>query len=597
MLYNNVLDIETYIKDEKLIPYCICIILKNERIILYKESKEENLIERLIEELRKRRTKETIYVHNLTFDGVIIIENIKKETNVKFKAMVFKGSIYELEIWDSDFKIKMKCSYKLMPMSLKKIGKILKKEYEKLEFPHEFINEENFRGYIGEHPLNKEIKKWNLKEECIKYCIRDCEIVEEMLKRIFDDKKLRKDIKGRSISGLALEVFKKDFNKEKIETKLRKDEDELIRKGYFGGRCEVFGNNKEDEKIFHFDFTGMYSSVMEEEFCFGKIKIKKDPKEDKIEEWGFYEVTVESKEMHIPILPVKSDDGKLIFPNGTWRGTYWYEELKLFEEEGGIIKKIHNKITFERKGKPFTEFIKYFRKMRKKSEFDDVFWKLFLNSIYGRMGMNESKEKTKIIQKAEYSKYKNKKITKEIIISDAIIISYEEEEKKDEINSNVAIAAAITSKARIKLFKAYKSVIEKEGRILYSDTDSIFAGFKRDVANEEHGEVFWDTKKKNTIIDKAIFAIPKGYATISENTTTVKIKGFTKNSISFEEFEECFKSKKEMIKEESYLQKANFIFRFEKIEKTILLHNYSKRIFSEDKKETKALTIEEKSNE
>ena len=128
MLYNNVLDIETYIKDEKLIPYCICMILKSERIILYKENKEENLIERLIEELKKRKTKETIYVHNLTFDGVIIIENIKKETNVKFKAMVFKGSIYELEIWDSDFKIKMKCSYKLMPMSLKKIGKILKKE-------------------------------------------------------------------------------------------------------------------------------------------------------------------------------------------------------------------------------------------------------------------------------------------------------------------------------------------------------------------------------------------------------------------------------------------------------------------------------------
>ena len=103
--------------------------------------------------------------------------------------------------------------------------------------------------------------------------------------------------------------------------------------------------------------------------------------------------------------------------------------------------------------------------------------------------------------------------------------------------------------------------------------------------------MFWDEKKRNTIIEKAIFAIPKGYAIISENIPTIKIKGFTKNSITFEEFEDSFRSKKELIKEEAYLQKANFMFRFEKIEKTILLHNYSKRIFNENKTKTKALEI------
>jgi DNA polymerase elongation subunit (family B) len=55
---------------------------------------------------------------------------------------------------------------------------------------------------------------------------------------------------------------------------------------------------------------------------------------------------------------------------------------------------------------------------------------------------------------------------------------------------NVGIAAAITAKARIKLFNAQKDVVKNEGRLLYSDTDSIFAAYKKNVINEKHGEVF-----------------------------------------------------------------------------------------------------------
>jgi hypothetical protein len=55
--------------------------------------------------------------------------------------------------------------------------------------------------------------------------------------------------------------------------------------------------------------------------------------------------------------------------------------------------------------------------------------------------------------------------------------------------SNVGIASAITSKARIKLYNAQKSVINNRGRLLYSDTDSIFASFKNNIINETHGEI------------------------------------------------------------------------------------------------------------
>ncbi len=591
MRSHNILDIETYDDTDVLVPYCICLLLKEEEIIIYKKTVGENLIETMLNLFEEREMKETIYVHNLTFDGILIIENIKKKIN--FNAVLFKSSIYELNIWSKKFKIKFKCSLKLFPLPLKKIGKLLNKEHEKLDFPHDFINKNNFNNYIGEHPIFKEIKQWDLKKECIRYCIRDCKIVREMLRIIFDEKQIKKEMKARSISGLSLEVFKENFNKLNLETKLEKKNDKIIREAYFGGRCEIFGNAKEDEKIFHFDFTGMYSQIMKEEFCFGKIKIIKEVKNKEQIKEGFYDVTIISKEMHIPVLPFRNEDGRLLFPNGSWRGLYWYEELNLFIEEGGIIKEIHKIIQFEKKGKPFVEFVEYFRELRIKSEFDNIFWKLFVNSIYGRMGMEENNIKTEIVDQYKYKKIELKKeIIKEVIINKIIVVTYLNENNKKEIDSNVSIAAAITSKARIKLYKAYKEVIKNGGRLLYSDTDSIFAAYKRNVIGETHGEIFWDESKKDTVVEKAIFAIPKGYAIKLKNDSTVKIKGFKKDSITFEEFENTFKNKKELITKETHLYKTKFKLKFEEIEKTILLHNYTKRIFNEDKTETKPLVID-----
>jgi len=585
------LDIETYEDEGNFIPYCICILLGEDSITLYKENINENIVETMIGLFESKKLNETFYVHNLTFDGILIIENLKKKT--KFNAVLFKSSIYELNIWSKNFRVKFKCSLKIFPLPLRKIGKLLNKEYEKLEFPHGFVSKYNFNSYIGQHPIVNELKNWNLKKECIEYCIRDCKIVREMLKKIFEEKYIKETMKARSISSLSLEVFKESFNTLGLETRLDKKYDKIIREAYFGGRCEIFGNVKEGEKIFHFDFTGMYSEIMKEDFCFGKIKIVKEIQDKWEIQEGFYDVDVLSIDMNIPVLPFRNEEGKLLFPNGNWRGTYWYEELKLFLDEGGIIVKIHKIIKFEKVGKPFVEFVGYFKELRKKSEFNNVFWKLFINSMYGRMGMEENNIKTEIVGQTGYKRIESKKeIIKEIIINKMTVVTYVNENKNDHVDSNVCIAAAITSKARIKLYKAYKEVLKNGGRLLYSDTDSIFAAYKRDVIGETHGEVFWDGEKKDTRVDKAIFAIPKGYAIKIENNSTVKIKGFKKDSITFEEFEKTFKNKEQLITKEVHFNKAKFRLKFEEIEKTILLHNYSKRVFNGDKTETKPLNIQ-----
>jgi hypothetical protein len=96
--YHNIIDIETYEKEGILVPYCICMIINNKEFKFYKEKKEKDLIDEVLEYFEKNKIKETIYAHNLTFDGLIIIENITKKKKIKFKAVLFRSSIYELEI-------------------------------------------------------------------------------------------------------------------------------------------------------------------------------------------------------------------------------------------------------------------------------------------------------------------------------------------------------------------------------------------------------------------------------------------------------------------------------------------------------------------
>jgi hypothetical protein len=72
-------------------------IINNKEVVFYKE-KEEDLIMSIMDYFEEKETKEIIYVHNLTFDGLLIIESITKKKKIKFDAVLFRSSIYELEI-------------------------------------------------------------------------------------------------------------------------------------------------------------------------------------------------------------------------------------------------------------------------------------------------------------------------------------------------------------------------------------------------------------------------------------------------------------------------------------------------------------------
>ena len=579
----NIIDIETYNNEEKFIAYCVCLKVNKEIKVFYGEKP----IEELLDWMKNLKKKITIYAHNLSFDGALIIEKINPKI-FEIKPLIFRNSIYSITMINKTNNniIELRCSYKLFPLPLKKIGNLFE-NYNKLDFPHKFVKSDKI-FYIGEHPELWYIKEWNLKEECIKYCIRDLEIVEKFMKKINENIDLKIIEQSKSISSLALKIFDKSFNYKKINISLHQNDDELIRESYYGGRCEVFGNAMSNENIYHFDFTGMYSQIMKEEtFCFGKPYISKEKKIDKP---GFYKVRVLSIGFEIPILPYRDEKNKkLIFPNGTWVSTYWWEELVLFEEKGGIIIEIIEFIGFNNHEKIFDKFIENYEELRKIGKFENIFWKLFVNSLSGRLGMQSTNEKNILtLSDEEYTLIREKgyNIIRERRTNNIRLITVLDDKKKEFTQSNVALTSAITSKARIKLFKAYEETINNNGRLLYSDTDSIFAAF-----NENPFKKKWNLIKWEEGIDEAVFCIPKGYALKNKFKTIIKLKGFMVKNISFDEFKDAFENHSNILEKQEHFKKIDLIPYLVTTEKNTKLWNYTKRTFSKDRKNTKPINI------
>jgi hypothetical protein len=213
-------------------------------------------------------------------------------------------------------------------------------------------------------------------------------------------------------------------------------------------------------------------------------------------------------------------------------------------ENGVEIIKIEKTITAQYYDNFIKDFVEINKKIRELGPLHKQIGKNNNNTFYGRLGMNPERLEEELISSIDESKKYEK-----VIETNGIYIGYL---KKDKSISNVLISASITSKARIKLYKGMKEVQKNGGRILYTDTDSIIASFKKEkyknILDKKIGEVIFDSKKEDTIIEDGVFAMPKTYALKYKKTEIVKIKGFN-TTPKFEDFKEKFYKKESIITE------------------------------------------------
>lgn len=583
------LDIETVWDEDIAKP--ICIAITNNDSVKFKRVNVDNLdsYEIIYFFLENCYSTKIYYVHNLTFEIFVFLRYLI-ELDIKYKIISANKSVYSAEIWYKKKKIRLRCSYKLTMLSLKKLAKLSGVE-EKGIFPYKILNknlkdevkiEKEMFNDINEYEKFKErygsnIKVYEILEE---YCINDARITKESIIKywkIIEENGLTKNNRILTAAKLSIENYflKNCIIKKKIKLKY----DRVIRESYFGGRTEVFGNQKENEILLHYDWSGMYAQCMKEKVLGGEIiesNIIKDLKYP-----GFYWIKFRQN-LEIPILPIKKD--KLLFANGEFEGWYWFEEIALAIEYGVEIISVRKMISAQYYDNFIKDFVELNDEIRKISPIHKIIGKNNNNTFYGRLGMNPERLEEEITNKLDVNKYEK------VVEINGAFIGYK---KKEKSISNVLISASITSKARIKLYRGIDEVIKNGGRVLYTDTDSIIAAFKENEYENKldikMGEVLFDSSDMNTIISEGVFAMPKTYAVrYKDGREVVKIKGFNVRP-SFDEFKEKFYNKEEIVTENVEWNKKDLLIRNILREKRTNLNSLDKRKWKENLKDTEPL--------
>lgn len=583
------MDIETIWDNDIAKALCISITSNNKiefKIIEVNEIDDGKIVEFLIE---KCNNNKTYYVHNLTFETFVFLGDMIKK-NIKFKVISNNKSVYCLEIFYKNKKIIMKCSYKLTMLPLKKLAEICGVE-QKTIFPYSILNR-NLEKIIK---IDKSMFKDNEEYEKFKktngeiintykileeYCKNDAYITKKSIIaywKILEENGLKKKKNMLTAAKVSIENY---FNNNKIvKKKIDIKIDRLIRNGYFGGRTEVFGNPYDDEIMLHYDWSGMYAECMCEKVLGGELITSSSIID--IDYPGFYWIKFE-QDLEIPILPVRRN--KLMFMNGTFEGWYWFEEIILAMENGVKILEVKKTITAQYYDKFIEKFILINNKIREIGPIHKQIGKNNNNTFYGRLGMDPEKLNEEIITNIENKEYEK------IVINNGIYVGMYKNEKSV---SNVSISASITAKARIKLYKGIKEVIKEGGRILYTDTDSIVAAFKKNIykskLDRKIGEVIFDSSKEDTIILDAVFAMPKTYGIVYKNKKEiVKIKGFN-NVPDFKQFKKSFYEKSFIETENIEWNKKDLLIKKLKVTKKTYLNELNKRKWKEDLKSTEPL--------
>jgi hypothetical protein len=307
-----------------------------------------------------------IFSTNLQFDffSVFDMRDLKPK---KFK-LIFSGSnlIY----------VKMKTEHGVTVFldtlnfykgSVENLGKII--NIPKLKTPK----------FIGRYPAD--YAEW---QELIAYNVNDSMITYKFsvfMQENFNS--LGANMKA-TIASTAMDLYRREF----LFKPYVKPKDEfmpLFHDAYYGGRTEIFNRGRIDD-YFYYDVNSMYPYVMTFDYPDSwTMRYKETGTMENITEFhGISEVEVTAPKDYYPLLPHRLKSGKVVFPYGTFSGTYTHIELRKFMKIGGRINKISQQVYYLRTVKPFSEYVNVLYKKKSESKDIAIIYKILLNSLYGK---------------------------------------------------------------------------------------------------------------------------------------------------------------------------------------------------------------------
>lgn len=390
----NDLKIETYFSED----YSIILDSFEDRStkVLY------DLVLRISTIVRQEKSIMTIDFHNFSrFDGIILIKHLAcHHKNYKLKPLMRNRMLYELAVYSGKkLLFRFRDSLHLLPGKLDDIAKNLCPGL----------------GPKGSIPYDEVILSniVSMKKSLLDYMKQDIlllgGVMQKAQERFWNLYKV--DIESKiTAASMAMTIFRMryyDQDNWPIHIPSR-NEDTFIRRGYYGGHTDVY--IPYGENLYNYDANSLYPFAMlkfampgGKPVWHGNLGGK-----DLDSLFGFIEAYVVCpKTIKRPFLPYKDKNKILIFPTGEFVGVYYSEELKYARDLGYTVIPISGYL-FERKESPFKDFVSslFESRLEAKKYGNEAFsfvYKLLMNSLYGRFGINPKSTTTEISDQYRYN--------------------------------------------------------------------------------------------------------------------------------------------------------------------------------------------------
>lgn len=407
--------------------------------------------------------KDTVYFHNLKFDGEFILSYLfkngftyddKLSESKTFRTLISDmGQFYSIEVMWKKVANKGRCkktkfldSLKKLPMKVKSIAKAFDIEESKLE-----IDYDEYRP-VG-HVLTDEEKE---------YIQNDCIIIAKALKHQFDEGLLKMTVGSDALHNFKESIGKKNFIR--YFPVLNEDIDKFIRASYKGGITYL--NPKYKNKTCNgitYDVNSLYPSVMLQELMPYDVPIKYEGQYIRDNNYPLYIQELWAcfrlKKNKIPTIQVKhnlafkpteyltSSNGeiiKLVLTSVDLELFLEHYDIDFIEYKWGYMFRGHKGF--------FDKYIDHWKHIKENSTGGlRQLAKLMLNSLYGKFGTNPQSN------------------VKEPYFDNGVV-KYEVIEKPPRDLVYTALASFCTSYARAITIRSAQLNIH---RFIYCDTDSI----------------------------------------------------------------------------------------------------------------------------
>eukprot|EP00873_Tetraselmis_striata_P042491 jgi/Tetstr1/462755/TSEL_007707.t1 len=429
---------------------------------------------------------------------------------------------------------------------------------------------------------------YNLENERLEYCRSDVQILKHAMERYRDAgiEMFKLDpLKCPTIASFCMKNYRTNFMPEDQIAVLKKDEYNFVKRQFAGGRTnatrlyrkwspEEIAEGNMGHKV---DVQSLYPSVQfydelpagvptwdTEERVFDNVEAMMEYART---HFGFINCDLDCpNDLFHPVIPEKKD-GKLIFDLLPKRDVVVSStELEEALKQGYKLLKVYKALVFDRSDTLFRKYVSAnlktkveasgapkgdidefidehekrfgFRLEREKLEANPgmrALAKISLNSLWGKFGQKNDQTSdmycTEVKHWASIVARHTKgevEIKDSIIIGDSLHVKYMElsEDKTCLARTNLAVAAMVTSQARLRL---YREMAKLGPRVLYFDTDSILYEYEPGKYNVAEGKYLGEWESEEWVSEYAGIG-PKSYATISiEGKEVTKMKGFTLN--------------------------------------------------------------------